>query len=75
MLTLPCFLPRSQDKEGIVVPNEKGLIIMRTKRMVKTHWHFKDLTVGLSKAQIELVMFVEMVQRPKWVDAMKNKMI
>jgi hypothetical protein len=29
--------------------------------------------VGLSKAQIELDMFVEIVQRPKWVDAMKKK--
>jgi hypothetical protein len=28
--------------------------------------------VGLSKAQIKLVMFVEIVQRPKWVDAMKK---
>jgi hypothetical protein len=29
--------------------------------------------VGLSKTQIELDMFVEIVQRPKWVDAMKKK--
>jgi len=28
--------------------------------------------VGFSKAQIKLVMFVEIVQRPKWVDAMKK---
>jgi hypothetical protein len=33
------------------------------------------LIVGVSKAQIELVMFVEIVQRPKWVDAMKKEII
>jgi hypothetical protein len=29
--------------------------------------------VGFFKAQIKLVMFVEIVQRPKWVDAMKKR--
>jgi hypothetical protein len=29
--------------------------------------------LGLFKTQIKLVMLVEIVQRPKWVDAMKKK--